>query len=478
MIGASPVLACVLILVALAAVPVARRFTGDYFPPGALLVGSWAGTLGLYFFHVIPYPSMRVVALLFVVAAVATFVAGGWVGQRLADRGPAPAPTPPEAAHAARVALRVVAVGGLLGTAWYVYFVATILGADAFVDSPMRIRLALGDYTIPSRFLFLQLLCVAAPLLGLALHLTRTRLRPIDWLLVVACVLATWITTDRTQFFIVTLTSYFMVVLAGGRRLGYVRLVAVSVVAVAVLGASFLLIGAWLGKTPSNLGVQVQLPARPPETASSSAPARPRLPGALPPADARTPTSTSDPAGTSASSDQAPGAVRGLALRVLQRTSTIYLYATGSYAALDTLLQTDPPRTHGLHTFYPIARLLQRAGVIDAELPSDIAPFVPLRLTSGPDIEFNGYTLLYYPLSDFGRLGAYLYMGALGLLCGWVYGRYRRGRDSAWLLLTMGHLSMALVLSVFVNKFNNTASWYIYFWSCAPLLAGSVLHRR
>lgn len=477
MIGANPLLACALVLVALAAVPVARRLTGDYFPPGALLVGSWAGTLGLHFFHVIPYPPMHVTALLFVIGAIVTFVAGGWAGQRLAARGPAPASTPDDMGHIARRALRLVALAGLAGTAWYVYYVVTILGADAFVDSPMRIRTALGNYTIPSRFLFLQLLCVAAPLLGMALHLTRARLRPLDWLLVVACVLATWITTDRTQFFIVTLTTYFMVVLAGGQRLGYVRLVAVSAMAVGVLGASFLLIGAWLGKTPSNLGVQVQLPARPPEPAASPVPGRTRPPGSLPPTSAPPPAPVTDPTASPPPPDQ-PGAVRGLALRALQRTSTIYLYATGSYAALDILLQTDPPRTHGLHTFYPIARLLQRAGVIDAELPSDIAPFVPLRLTSGPDVEFNGYTLLYYPLSDFGRVGAYVYMGALGLLCGWIYGRYRRGRDAAWLLLTMGHLSMALVLSVFVNKFNNTASWYIYFWSCAPLLAGSVLRRR
>ena len=44
-------------------------------------------------------------------------------------------------------------------------------------------------------------------------------------------------------------------------------------------------------------------------------------------------------------------------------------------------------------------------------------------------------------------------------------------------LLSLGQLSTALVLTVFVNKFNNTASWYIYVWSCAPFLVSATGQR-
>jgi ABC-type Mn2+/Zn2+ transport system permease subunit len=55
-----------------------------------------------------------------------------------------------------------------------------------------------------------------------------------------------------------------------------------------------------------------------------------------------------------------------------------------------------------------------------------------------------------------------------GLLVGTVYERTSRARSSSLHLLLMGQLSVALTLSVFVNKFNNTASWYLAVMTTAP----------
>lgn len=128
-----------------------------------------------------------------------------------------------------------------------------------------------------------------------------------------------------------------------------------------------------------------------------------------------------------------------------------------------------------MFTIYPLARLLERLGVIRGPVPSYIPFNSWLRLQGvSKDIEFNGYTFLVYALFDFGIAGAIAYAGVAGLLSGAAYGWARRRRDTALAMLLMGHLSIALTLSIFVNKFNNTASWYIALASMLPLLGGAV----
>ena len=54
----------------------------------------------------------------------------------------------------------------------------------------------------------------------------------------------------------------------------------------------------------------------------------------------------------------------------------------------------------------------------------------------------------------------------------------RRRRASPAALLAIAQISGAIVLSIFVNKFNNTASWYILFTSLLPFLVGGYLRTR
>jgi hypothetical protein len=157
---------------------------------------------------------------------------------------------------------------------------------------------------------------------------------------------------------------------------------------------------------------------------------------------------------------------------VVGRAAHLYLYATGSYAALDGLLHDRWLPTGGAHTFYPVVRALQRAGIIDVELPSAIAPFRPIAMTQGPSLPgFNAYTFLYYPLMDFGRWGALAYAGAVALLCGVGYGALARDRTSPARVLIAAHVATALVLTVFVNKFNNTGWWYVALLTLLPLMS-------
>jgi len=182
-------------------------------------------------------------------------------------------------------------------------------------------------------------------------------------------------------------------------------------------------------------------------------------------------------AGDSARSEPETPVVRNRYLAAaLRKSSTLYLYSTGSFAAFALWFPPNTPLTHGVHSIFPVARLLERAGVIRQVLPSPIPGFVKIVRRGNDAIFFNGYTFLYYPISDFGVVGLAVYCLLIGLLVGTVYERTRRVRSSSLHLLMMGQLSVALTLSVFVNKFNNTASWYVAVMTTAPFW-GSALAR-
>ncbi len=458
-------LSVMLMSVALLAVVGSRRVTGDYFTPTALVMVTWCGALSLYLLHLLPYPPVQAETLVFVVAAVALMVGGSLLGAR---SGAAPVA---DSAWALPVPLRADAwvaafsLLGLVGVAQYIHAIGSTVGIDAFLDDPARIRLGISTRAIPNTFLFLTYFCIVAPITACALRLAGVRLHRRTWLLVGAVTIATWITTDRTAFFTVALTCYFMYVFRHGPRLSWLGLgVLTSVVGLALV-ANFLIVGTWLGKTPANLGVRMSLPST---TASGVLVDDGAAAGS---ADGD---STVEPAGTdAAASGGGRSALATFVGRGLQTGSTLYLYATGSFASLDSLL-TDPlPRTNGLHSAYPVARALSRLGLVTAELPPAVAPFRPLPVGER-SVPFNAYTYLYYPLTDFGPVGALGYATAVGLFSGIVYRFARRRRWDPVALLLTGQVSLALLLSIFVNKFNNTASWYILALSLAPFIAARV----
>ncbi len=297
---------------ALAAVPLSRRLTGDYFSPIALIVGVWCGSFGLYALRLLPYPDMRSSTQVFLVAAVALLVGGAIAGQRLLPDRPGPRhrrlPSHPD------LWVSVFALLGIVGTVWYVWVVRAHLGPDAF-DSPSRVRLALGAYEIPSRYLFLQYFCLAAALLGIALRLGGVRFSWPTWGLMTICILCTWITTDRTQFFLLTLTAFFMYATRRGEGLGLGGLLTAVAVCVVLLGANFTLVGAWLGKTPKNLGLVMQLPGgaiAPPLAPAPAAPpaAKPVPPSSPTPTPADTPKPTVAPRPTSRPARFSPSSLR------------------------------------------------------------------------------------------------------------------------------------------------------------------------
>ena len=428
--------ALLLLGIAAAAPIVSRRLTGDVGTPAAIVVATWAGTLGLFALDLLDYAPLPTHVGWLIAGAVAALVGGGVAGQRLADRRarstPAstspPAPSGSSGLRRPGLTVAMLSLIGLAGVAWYVQLVVAAGGWGLFWQGE-SLRYLLTTYTIPSRFLFLQQVCSAAALVAWAVRLTGGRLGAIGISAAIAAMLGTLTSTDRTQIFTLVLSGGFMYALRRGASLPLGRLTAAAAAGTLLLAAAFFTIGAWTGKTASHVGLRMQLPAG------------------------------------------APGTWQARVLDTAQQGSVAYFYATGSYPALAVLVDAAHPRTLGRHTFFAVLRPLQRAGVLAIDLPAAIPPFVVVaRRADGTPFGTNAYTFLYYPLEDFGPIGALTYAAVTGLACGWAFGWARRDRASALRLLVAGQVSTALALTFFVNKFNSTHFWYVLLWTVAPFV--------
>jgi hypothetical protein len=437
---------CLLLALAVLAVPTSRRLLGEYFPPATLFLTTWSATLGLFFLRLLPYPPLSGATAALLSGAVVLFLVGAVAGQRLMRGAPAVA-APSDLPNANAWVLAYCALG-LLGIAWYGWLVAETLGRSA-IENPFLVRRALGTRELPSLFLFLEFFCVAAPMLAVALTACGARLSRLAVVTSAVCAVATWLSTDRTQFFTLVLAAFFGFVFQRGPRLSWGRLAQATGVTALLLIINFLGVGKMMGKTPAVLGVDLRLPTR------------------------------AEVSGGGTSGGGTSGGGTSGVTRLMGEGATLYLYATASYGALNSLIAQPAPRTHGVYTIYPAARALERLGVIRWPVPAYILFDRPLRLQGGSrDIQFNGYTFLVYPLLDFGVTGAIAYAALTGLLCGSAYGWAMRRRDTPLALLLIGNLSVCVILSIFVNKFNNTASWYIALATLFPLLVAELRRRR
>lgn len=420
---------------AAAAAPViSRRLLGDFASPPAIIVSVWGATLGLFVLRLLPYAPLDSTAWLVILGTVAGLVAGSVAairsGRVFGEVKPGSLPHP-------GAWVTVFGVIGLSGTLWYAASVIAVLGWDGFANAE-TLRYALFTQRIPSVFLFAQLFSVLTPILALAVVLGGTRLPRAVVALAIGCALTTLTTTDRTQFFSILLTSVFMTSHRFGRTLSWRRAGLIAMVSALLFVSSFLAIETW--RLASDRGLFLRLPGM------VWVPGK----GAVGPAET------------------GPLAVLG---RSGQRLALMYAYATGSYAALDRLLDVPAEPAGGVHTFFPVLRLLQRAGVLTIDLPPAIPDYVELYPQPAPGLialSFNSYTFIYYPLMDFGVVGALAYALVVGLIAGLVYAWARRDRADPLRLLVYGQVATALALTVLVNKFNNTAWWYVLVLGTAP----------
>jgi hypothetical protein len=430
-----------LLAIALLAPVLSRRLTGDFFSPPALAASAWCGTLGLFALRLLPYGPLQPATRALIAGTIVCLVFGSalsawWVSSR--TRPWSDAMNQPR-----RPGLWVTgyAVVGLFGVAWYVFNVVRLLGWEGFVDA-YTLREALFTYRIPSAFLFAQFFTIVAPLVALAFVLGNTRVPARALILPILCVFTTLLTTDRTQFFLLVLAAGFMAAHRFGPEARWHRIAGVTLVAAVLLIGSFLAVQAWRGgQMPDRTGLFLRLPGVVWITRTAGVAAHPDAP------------------------------VIGAVGREGQRLALFYVYLTVSYPGLDRLVASPGPRWGGRHIFFPLLRPLQRLGILDIRLPS---PIPDSTLVSPPPAEgllplhYNQYTFLYYPFQDFGTAGALGYALVIGILVGAIYASGRRNRRDPLLLLVVAQTATAVALTPFVNKFNNTAWWYILVLTTLP----------
>jgi hypothetical protein len=439
-----------LLAIALLAPVVSRRLTGDFFSPPALAASAWCGTLGLFALRLLPYGPLQPATQTLIAGTIVCLVAGSavsawWVSRRA--RPGADAVRPP-----LRPAMWITAyaVVGLIGFGWYVVEAVALLGWKGLADGH-TLREALFTYRIPSAFLFAQFFTIVAPLVALAFVLGNTRLSGRALILPMLCVLATLLSTDRTQFFMLVLTAGFMAVHRFGPELSWSRVSGGVLVAAALFLSFFLAIGWWRGETAENSPLFIRLPG------VAWVPGK----GAMPRADVLPAVAYAGRAG--------------------QRLGYLYVYMTVSYAALDGLLASPRPHAGGKYIFFPVLRALQRSGLLAIDLPSQIPDGIlvcPPPAEGLPPLHLNQYSFLYYPLQDFGTPGALIYALVIGVLVGALYGWGRGKRADPLRLLLIGHTAAAVALSPFVNKFSNTAWCYIVLLTVLPWTVAWLQSRR
>lgn len=430
-----------LALAALAAPIVAHRRCGDVCAPPAIAASLWCGTLALYTLRLLPYPPLQRATAALLAATIVLLVAGSaaaswWWARRRPAAASARLPLP-----RASWWIAAYAVIALAGTAWFVVTVVTTL-PTGFADA-VELRRALFTQRIPSTFLFAQLFAIATPLVTLALALGGSR--P-PWPIValgLGCAAGTVLSTDRTQVFLLLMSAAFMTAYRVGPGLSLRRAALVVGVVGALLVGAFLAVETWVRKSPAELGLFLRLPGM------TWVPGE----GAIGP-------------GTTGA-----GPVVG---RAAQRLAGMYMYATGSYGALDRLIADPPPRTYGAHVLFPLIRPFERLGVLNpGTAPSPIPGYADIYPQPAPGLSpmtFNAYTFLYYPLVDFGAAGALVYALIVALLAGGAYGWMREDRRDPLRLLVAGQVATAFALTIFVNKFNNTAWWYVLGLTVLPWL--------
>ena len=442
--------AALLLGIALLAPIVSRRLTGDFFSPPALAASAWCGTLGLFALRLLPYGPLQPATRALIAGTILCLVFGSalsawWVARRTRPRSDT-------IGQPRRPALWVTgyAVAGLFGFAWYVFNVVALLGWKGFADG-YTLRESLFTYRIPSAFLFAQFFTIVAPLVALAFVLGNTRLPKRVLILPMLCVLATLLSTDRTQFFMLVLTASFMAVHRFGPALSWPRVTGGLLVVGVLFLSLFVAIGWWRGETAENSPLFLRLPG------VDWVPGK----GALPRTDV-------------------PRVV-AYAGRAGQRLGYLYAYVTVSYPALDGLLRSPRPHAQGKYIFFPVLRALQRSALLAIDLPSQIPDSIlvsPPPAEGLPPLYLNQYSFLYYPLQDFGPPGALIYALAIGVIVGALYGWGYCGRADPLRLLLIGQTSAAVALSPLVNKFNNTAWCYMVLLTGLPWTVAWLRSRR
>lgn len=397
--------------VALAALLFSRRTLGDYFTPLAIYIFFWCFALGTFHLGWVSFDALGREVWVVILVSFASFVAGGLVPTFYAWSRPAAFRSASSGLNAIRrhrleQALAVLFALGIFGFAVQMVHLHLEVGLASFITEPQRVRDLHSNVKYLGFFDILNLANFVMGVVYLALFP-----RPKLWILAMLAwaLLTTFVSTDRTRFFYTVIWAFYAAVYTRQRVNLTPKMIMGGVLTALALVGFFLLIAKIYVKQAFDDNMEyINLPQ---EYALAVDP---------------------------------------------------YIYLTGSFPVLQAFLEDKSERMYGKYTFEPMVKLIE---VIypDLSRAEIVGKFyrVPVELNAG--------TYLQPFIIDWGPMGMIICPFLIGLLGMWVYIKMR-AEKTLFMVYFTAILSFCVTISIFVNHFTQTATWFF-------VLVGYLTHR-
>lgn len=389
-----------LYLVAVFGLVVAKRVLGDYFSPAAIYTFFWCFALATLELGWVSFDPLGVETWGVIWGSYGAFMLGALIPTAYALTKTAwrRAPVYLDRIHRCRFerALAFLFVCGVFGFLVQLVHLHLEVGLSAFITDPQRVR----DLHSNVKYLgFFDILNLANFVLAW-IYLCLYR-RPRRWvvLILVWALLSILMSTDRTRFFYAVIWSFFASVYLRYRIHLTRKMILGGVVTSIVLIGFFLLIAKVYVKQAYDDNMEyIKIP--------------PKYSVLIDP----------------------------------------YIYLTGSFPVLQATLHDENERTYGKYTFEPLVKIIE---VIypDLSRAEIVGKFYRVP------VELNVATYLQSFYLDWGIPGIIVGPFVLGFLTTAFYFAMRQ-RKTLFYVYLMGLLGFCTTISIFVNHFTQTATWF------------------
>jgi oligosaccharide repeat unit polymerase len=387
-----------LILACVVSFYISRRLFQDVFTPMSIYVGVWCVGLLLFHLRILDYDPLTWLVVLIFAGSLLFFV----IGCFLAKAWPIPSGTPRilDSTKFER-SLKLLVLLSAISLLLYWSRMDRLYGLGTYATEPWKIRANYEEWSHWGVLAPLILIYYPA-FVASCIHIFSTkRVRWYTFLGFVLPIIETFLGTDRGTLVLMLLTGAFVwIYCRGWRRINKPILLVFGSVSF-LLVAYFVGLGTFYRKTVFLNGAG------------------------------------------------APAFSLGAIGNYLKEP---YLYITGSFAAFQSALTDVDHYTWGARTFFPFARLLNAAGLLQ-ELPDWTSRnfyYVPIPV--------NTYTHLYTFYQDFGVLGVFLMPLALGCLETRLY-MATKVRATVFNIGSTGALMAMNVFSIFISVGSTAIFW-------------------
>jgi len=395
------VLTVLLLSLAVLGLLISKKMLGDYFTPPAIYNFFWSFALGMLHLDWVRFDPLRGEVWLVIIASYFAFMAGCIPLTLYAMSKPSFFSTRPKAfpyidRPRFETCLAILFVVGIFGFLAQLAHIQATMGLSVFLTDPIRAR----EMHSNIKYLgFFNILNVANFVLTVLYLLMFRKPKRWVWAILIWALATTLLTTDRTRFFYLVIWAFYSGVYLFPRiNLGIKTLTAGLSTGLFLLGF-FLLVSVFYSKQAYDDNMEyIRLP-------------------------------------------------REYAMLV-----DPYIYLTGSFPVLQAVLDDKQDLAWGKNTFEPFVKVMELLDR-DTQREEIVGKFYRVP------IELNVCTYLEPFHRDFGFAGMIIGAFLTGFLFMGVYLEMRQ-RKTLFSVYFAGILGFCTTISIFVNHFTQTATWY------------------